>query len=160
VDLSRFSRDELIMGGLALLLVIDLLFLPWFDISVSVGAFSASATFTATGAPDGWLGILAVLCAVGLIAHLVIERLGVAELPPIAGGGPQLRFYLAIATAVFVALKFLFHIHFDSFGIGFWIAVVLTVGLVYEAMRARTAVVAAPMGGGGSTPGGSTPPPA
>ncbi len=56
---AKRKRNELILGGVALLLVIDLLFLPWFDIGI--GPFSV--TSTATGAPDGWLGILAVLAA-------------------------------------------------------------------------------------------------
>ncbi len=38
MDLSKFTRDELIMAGVALLLAIDLLFLPWFDISIGAGA--------------------------------------------------------------------------------------------------------------------------
>jgi len=62
VNLDDFSRDDWILGGVALLLVIDLLFLPWF--TISVGPFSASTT--ATGDPDGWLGVLAVLAAVAL----------------------------------------------------------------------------------------------
>jgi len=38
MDLSKFTRDELIMGSVALLLVIDLLFLPWFEVSVGIGS--------------------------------------------------------------------------------------------------------------------------
>ena len=44
MDLGKFSREELIVGGIALLLAIDLLFLPWFDITVGIGTFSVSAT--------------------------------------------------------------------------------------------------------------------
>ena len=36
-----------------------------------------------------------------------------------------------------LALKFLFHIHFGLFGVGFWAAVVLTAGLIVLAMQAR-----------------------
>src|ERR1700728_3535787 len=87
---SRFSsfktdsigREEWIFGGLGLLLVIDLLALPWF--SFSIGPFSAS--LTATDAPDGWLAILAVLAAVVAIADLGVERLSPGTaLPSIRG---------------------------------------------------------------------------
>ena len=46
---------------------------------------------------------------------------------------------LAAVAAGFVALKFLFHIHFGFFGIGFWAAVVLTAALVVTAVRTRDA---------------------
>ncbi|HUA05271.1 MAG TPA: hypothetical protein VMB27_15305 [Solirubrobacteraceae bacterium] len=141
MDVSKFSREELILAGVALLLAIDLLFLPWFDISVAFGGFHASATSTATGAPDGWLGVLAVLTLVALIADVAIERLsrGGVELPAINGSRATTRLVLAAVAAGFVALKFLFHIHFGWFGIGFWVAVILTAALVVVAARARDA---------------------
>lgn len=135
MKLEAFKRDDFLLGGIALLLVIDLLFLPWF--SVSLGPFTF--TESATGAPDGWLGILAVLAALALVADLAIERLSPqTSLPAVAGSRTQTRFALAAATALFVALKFLFHIHFGLFGFGFWLGVILTVVLVVGAERARS----------------------
>ena len=74
MDLSKFTRDELIMGSVALLLVIDLLFLPWFEVSVGIGSVTLSASSTATSAPDGWLGVIAVLASLGVMADLALER--------------------------------------------------------------------------------------
>ena len=139
MDLSKFTRDELIMAGVALLLALDLLFGPWFDISVSFGTFHVSATSSATGSPDGWLGVLALLTTLALIADLALERLGNVDLPAIGGGGATTRLVLASVAAGFVGLKFLFHIHFDLFGFGFWAAVVLAAALVASAARARDA---------------------
>jgi hypothetical protein len=51
----------------------------------------------------------------------------------------DLLFLPTAVAAGFVALKFLFHIHFSFFGIGFWAAIVLTAALVVMAMRARDA---------------------
>ena len=116
--------------------MIDLLFLPWFDVSVSFGSFHASATSTATGAPDGWVGVLAVLSLLALIADLALERLGNVALPAINGNRADTRLVLAAVAAGFVVLKFLFHVHFSLFGIGFWRAVVLAAGLVVH-RRAR-----------------------
>ena len=139
MDLSKFSREDWILAGVALLLAIDLLFLPWFDITVSFGSFHASATSTATGAPDGWLGVLAVLALLALIADLALERLGNVAMPAINGSRATTRLALAAVAAGFVALKFLFHIHFGYFGIGFWAAVVLTAALLVTAVRTRGA---------------------
>lgn len=157
MNVDNFSRDDWILAGLALLLAIDLLFLPWFDITVSAGAFSVSATSTATGSPDGWLGILAVLAAVGVAVDVGLERLSPqTQVPAVSGSRTMTRFVLAAAAAGFVALKFLFHIHFSLFGFGFWAAVVLAAALVVFASRARQAAPVVV----GTRPGPGAPPPA
>ncbi len=135
MNTTNFTRDDWIIGGVALLLVIDLLFLPWFDISA--GPFSIS--FTATDAPTGWAGTLAVLAALLLIADLAIERMSPqTTLPSVNGSRLETRFILACVVAVFVFLKFVFNIHFSDFGFGFWLGVILTAGLVYVALQARS----------------------
>jgi hypothetical protein len=136
MKLEALTKDDWIFAGIGILLVIDLLFLAWFSYSYGPLSFSLSAT----GAPDGWLGVVAVLATVVAIADLVIERLAPdSQIPAIGGSRTQTRFVLACIAAVAVALKFLFNIHFDLFGFGFWAAVVLTPALVYVARRAHTA---------------------
>jgi hypothetical protein len=135
VNVNNVSRDDWILGGVALLLIIDLLFLPWF--SISVGPFSTS--LTATDAPDGWAGLLAVLAALVFIADLAVERFSPqTTLPSLGGSRTDTRFIIACVVALFVLLKFLLQIHFSDFGFGFWLGVVLTVALVYFAMQARS----------------------
>jgi hypothetical protein len=134
VNTANLTRDDKIIAGVALLLVIDLLFLPWFDISA--GPFSVS--LTATDAPSGWAGILAVLAAIALIVDLAIERMSPeTKLPSVGGSRVQTRLVLAGIVALFVFLKFILNIHFSDFGIGFWLGVILTAGLVYVAVQAR-----------------------
>lgn len=138
MNTENFTRDDWIIGGVALLLVIDLLFLPWFDISA--GPFSI--TLTATDAPSGWAGILAVLAAVALIVDLAIERMSPqTTLPAVGGSRGETRFVLACVVALFVFLKFIFNIHFSDFGLGFWLGIILTAGLVYVALQARSGSV-------------------
>ena len=134
MNVQKLSREDQIFGGVGLLLAIDLLFLPWF--SVSFGPISV--TSTATGAPDGWLGVLAVLATIAAVADLAIERFSPGtQLPAIGGGRSQTRFVLSCIAAGLVVLKFLFHVHFSLFGFGFWGAVILTAGFVYLATKAR-----------------------
>jgi hypothetical protein len=45
---------------------------------------------------------------------------------------------LATAAAGFVALKFLFHIHFSLFGIGFWLGAILAIALAVLVWRPQT----------------------
>jgi hypothetical protein len=147
MSLDNMSRDDWIVGGLALLLVIDLLFLPWFTFSAGIGTFSVSVSSTATGAPDGWLGVLAVIAAIALLVDLAVERLSPqTQVPMIGGSRTSTRLVLAGITAAFVALKFLFHIHFSLFGFGFWAAVVLTVALVLSALRVSRGQTILPAG--------------
>jgi hypothetical protein len=137
VKYDSVSRDDWILAGVVLLLVIDLLFLPWFSISFG----PISATLTATDAPDGAFGILAVLTAIVLIADLGVERLSPGTaLPNIGGSRTQTRFVLACVTALFVALKFVFNIHFSDFGFGFYLGVIATAALVWLAFQTRSGV--------------------
>jgi hypothetical protein len=155
MSLDAVRRDDWLMGGVALLLVIDLLFLPWFDVSFG----PISITSTATGAPDGWLGVLAVLAAVGLIADLAVERLSPqTQVPAIGGSRAATRLALAGITALFVALKFLFHVHFSLFGLGFWVAVVLTAALVLLTVKAHRGIALVVPHPASSGPAGTAPP--
>jgi len=134
MQLDKLSRDDYIVGGVTLLLLIDLLFLPW--ISVSVGPFTASSS--GTGSPDGWAGVLAVLVSVALLADLVVERLSPQTTVPNWGGGREAtRFRLSVVIAVCLVLKLIFHVSdtFNYAGFGFWVAIVLTVVLVIGTFR-------------------------
>lgn len=141
MDLSKFSRDDWIILGLASLLAIDLLFLPWWSTSVGFGPFTVSVSGSATDAPDGWLGVLAVLVALALIADLVLDRLGAANLPSIGGSRATTRFMLAGIAAACVAFKFILHVSFtaDHWDAGFWIAVLAAAALLATAIRSLQA---------------------
>jgi hypothetical protein len=137
MNAERLTREDWVLGGLALLLVIDLLFLPWFDINVTVGLFTLSATRTATETPDGWLGSLAVLALVALLVDLGVERFSPrTALPALRGSRTMTRFALAVLAAALLALKFLFHVSsIDELGFGFWAALILSAALVYVALQ-------------------------
>lgn len=139
MDLTNVKRDDWILAGVALLLAIDLLFFPWFSASASVGAFSISVSVTGTGSPDGWLGVLAMLCALAVVVDLVLERLAPQlTVPAISSSRTTTRFVLAVAAAALMALKFILHIHFSLFAWGFYLGVVLAAALVYLAWQARS----------------------
>jgi hypothetical protein len=126
--LDELSKDDWIIAVVALLLAIDLLFLPWF----SVLGFS----FSATDSPDGWTGILAVIASIAVLADVLIERLSPqTTLPNLGGSRTATRLRLAAAAAIFVALKFILHIHFSLFGFGFWAGIVLAAALFYATLR-------------------------
>ena len=132
MGIEALSMNDWIVGGLALLLVIDLLFLPWFSFSFDTLSF----TTTATGSFDGWAAILAVLASIALLADLLVERLSPqTTLPNLGGSRTATRFRLAVIAVAFVALKFILHIHFSYFSVGFYAAVVICAALVFSTMR-------------------------
>jgi hypothetical protein len=146
MDLSKFSRDDWIMAGLAFLLAIDVLFLPWFDYLSNPHAppiLAGPVTLTGVDAPDGWLGVLGLLAALAVIADLALDRLGATELPSVGGSRAGTRLVLSAAAALFLGLKFILHAHFSLFGCGFWAALVLTVALVAVGFRALETEAAA-----------------
>jgi hypothetical protein len=135
VNFNDFKRDDWIVAGVALLLLIDLLFLPWFSFSFGPLTF----TTTATGSLDGWTAILAVLACLLIIIDIAVERLSPSTtVPTIGSGRTHTRFVLAAIAAGFVALKFVLHIHFSFFAFGFYAGVVLAIALVVVARRAAT----------------------
>jgi hypothetical protein len=84
-----------------------------------------------------------MLATLALVADLAIERFSPqTTLPALNGSRTHTRFVEACVAAVFVVLKFIFHVDFSgslSFGFGFYLAVILTAALVYFALQARNA---------------------
>lgn len=145
LQLERLSRDDWILGGLAALLVFDLLVLPWFSFgaTINVGAATVSIGGSLTGAdaPDAWLGVLSVIASAFLAADVGFERLSPqTRLPSIGGDRTLTRFALACTVAALLGLKFLLHLgRFGELGLGFWLAIMVVAALVVLTRRARQA---------------------
>ena len=160
LGLERLSREDWIIVVVAALLVLDLLVLPWFSFgaTITVGSTTLSIGGSAAGvdAPDAWLGVLALMASVFLIADLATERLSPeTRLPTVARDRVTGRYWLACTTAGLLAFKFILHLgRFGELALGFWTAVLLVAGLVALTRRARHAASAAP------APAGSTKKPA
>jgi hypothetical protein len=78
-----------ILGGTALVLVIDLLFFPWHKISIDFGPLgSTSSSRTALQSPNGFWGILAFLVAIAIVAVVIIRRLTTVKLPDLHSSTP------------------------------------------------------------------------
>lgn len=137
MTLENVSRDEWIVVVLAVLLAFDLLFLPWFELTIVGGGQAISISSTATGAPDGWLGVLALLAVVALLADVAVERLSPhTRLPAIGESRIRTRTLLALTAAALLAFKFLIHLG-SAGGLGFWGALLLSGGLVWTTHRVQ-----------------------
>ena len=145
LHLERLTRVDWILAGVAALLVLDLLALPWFSFgaTIRVGSDSVSigGSLTAVDAPDAWLGVLAVLSCAFLITDLAFERLWPeTRLPSIASDRESTRYILACVSAGLIGLKFVLHLgRFGELALGFWLGLLLVAGLVALTRRARGA---------------------
>ena len=151
VNLDEVRRDDWVVGGVAVVLAFDLLVLPWFSLplpGLSIGGTVAfgGGSLTATGTPDGWLGIFAVLALIALVVELALERLSPETHVPVLGSNrATTRYALALATSACLAFKFILHLgQFGNLGIGFWFGAVLAGGLLYVTSQARHAEAAVP----------------
>jgi len=161
VNVDNVRREDWILGGLGVLLIIVLVAFPWF----SLGFGPINIDLTATDAPDGWLGVLAVIALAAAVADLAVERLSPqTQVPTIGGSRSSTRFILIAAAAGFMALKFLFHLgHFSDLGWGFWVGAIIAAALVYFAMQASNSIGGigprpSTTGAGTAPPSASTPP--
>jgi hypothetical protein len=143
LHLERLSREDWVLVGVAAVLALDLLLLPWFSfgatINVGADAVSIGGSLTGVDAPDAWLGVLAVLACAFLIADLGFERLSPeTRLPSLAADRETTRYVLACTAAGLIVLKFLFHIgRFGELAFGFWLGLLLVAGLVALTRRVR-----------------------
>ncbi|HEY5317541.1 MAG TPA: hypothetical protein VIJ20_06140 [Solirubrobacteraceae bacterium] len=129
MDLAKLTRENLIVGGLGLFLAIDLLFLPWYSVSV----FGGTVTASATSSPYSIWGVLALLVDFAFIADLALERFGAAQLPAINGSRATTRAALAGGTLALMVIKFAALT--SDLGIGCWLGLVAAIGLVVLCVR-------------------------
>ncbi|HTP19999.1 MAG TPA: hypothetical protein VMJ65_10375 [Solirubrobacteraceae bacterium] len=151
LGLERLSREDWTIIAVAGLLVLDLLMLPWFSFGATVTVGSTTLTLggsaSAVDAPDAWLGVLALMACVFLLADLATERLSPhTRLPTVAGDRLTGRYAIACTIAGLLAFKFVLHLgRFGELALGFWTALLLVAGLVALTRRARiTASTTAP----------------
>ena len=141
MDGKTLTKLDRMLVAAALLLAIDLLALG--SVDVSVGPVSLPSTGTAS--PDAFLGVLALLGALGIVGSVVLERFATVRLPalpaearaePVRAGGTRAR--AAIVALGLVVANFLLHPHPSYLGVGCWAALALGVVLVVAARRSRT----------------------
>jgi hypothetical protein len=123
------SRGVQITGISGILLLIGLLAFPWYSVSV----LGITATGTAVQYDGSWAAILGLIVLIALLGTIAVRRFTSTKLPDMPISWSSAELYAAIAVAVFVAIKFLSHI--GNFGWGFYIDVLLTIGLVYGAVQ-------------------------
>jgi hypothetical protein len=129
MDLKRLSLGERCMALAGVLLVLDLILLPWHRITVGIGLFGVTASRTGLESPNGWLGLLAALVAVAVVVRTLVSEFTAAELPTLPVTWPHADLIAGIAVAALVALKLVAETSYLS--VGAWLAVPLAAAMAY-----------------------------
>ena len=126
------ERDDWIVGGLALLLLFVVLFLPWWSRSPAASGGVVSESRPAVQAPYAWAAILAALVLVLLLVDIGMQRM-FWEMPTLGGSRRSTRFVMVVLAAVFLVIKLL--LHPSNLGWGFVLAVIVAVLLLFASLQ-------------------------
>ena len=127
MDLSKLSLSDKIIGGTAIVLIIDLLFLPWHNVDVP---FLGNYSRTAVQSPDSFWGILALLLTIAVVVVVALRVFSPdTKLPELPVSWDMATFYATAAVGVLLLLKLI--VNTDYLGFGAWLGIVLAAGMVY-----------------------------
>jgi hypothetical protein len=131
--LGRLSPGERIVLVAGLLLIADLLFLPWYDIDL--GPIDEAVNTTATGVqqPYAGYGIAAVVLTAVMVAQIALARLLSVRMPDPPVPWSQIHLILGIFVAVVLVIKLVRLT--DSLGYGAYSAILAGILVAYGGYR-------------------------
>lgn len=131
MDLSKLTKGDKIVLAAGLLLIIDLLFLPWHKIDLGGGLLGISVSVKRTGvqSPNAFYGVLALIIALVMVAQIVVAKFTTAKLPvlPI----PWSRVHLIAGAAAFVLLLIKLIVETDFLSFGAYLGILLGAALAF-----------------------------
>jgi hypothetical protein len=118
MDLSKLTKGEKIVLGAGLVLIIDLLFLPWHHVSIGSGllGLSIKVNRTAIQSPNGLWGWLAVLVAIVMVAQIVAAKFTSAKLPTPPIPWSRVHLIAGVAVIALLVIKLFAETSFLGFG--------------------------------------------
>ncbi len=126
MDLDKLTLSDKIIAGTGIVLIIDLLFLPWHSIDLGI------TTFTRTGveSPNSFWGVLALLLTIAVVAATLLRVLKPeTKLPDLPVSWDRAIFFGAAAVLVLLVLKLVMEM--DALGFGAWLGILLAAGMTY-----------------------------
>ena len=137
MDLSKLTTGEKIVLAAGVVLLIDLLFLPWHHIDL--GLFSRSRT--AVQSPNAFWGVLALLVTAAMVTVVVVSRFTTAKLPDLPVPWGNVMFFAGATGAGLLLLKLV--VETDFLGFGAWLGILLGAAVAYGGFVMRNEAQAA-----------------
>jgi hypothetical protein len=124
MDLGKLSRGERIIVVAGVLLVIDLLFLPWHSIAIPL---MGSVDRNGISSPNAFLGFLAALVAAAMVAQVIVSKFTSATLPELPVPWPRAHMIGGLVVVGLLLLKLLLQTSF--LGVGAYLGVLIAAAL-------------------------------
>ena len=129
MDQTAASTGERLVLGAGALLVLDLLFLPWYHAQTLIAGVSVYAVDrTALEPPFGLLAVLAWLATIALLAQILIPRLGHRSLPRLSWSWSRIALVEGLAILGLLVIKFLVT---GYLAFGAWVGILLAGAVAY-----------------------------
>ncbi len=146
MDFNKLTKGDRVVAAAGLLLILDLLVLPWHRIAV--GPLSVSRT--GVQSPNSFYGVLALLLALIMVAQVVVAKLTAAKLPEIPVPWSQVHLIAGIAVFALLLLKLVVETSYLGFGafLGLIFAAALAFGgftISQEARRPAGGIAGSPL---------------
>jgi len=120
VDFAKLSREDWMVGGGGLVLLVGLLVFPWFQATTFGYTYKTEAT---DGPGMGW-AVIALVILFAVVLDLGLARFSTATTLPTTKYGREMTRALAVgAIVVLMFIRFLWHV--GDFGWGFYVDVIL-----------------------------------
>ena len=131
MDLSKLTQGERIVLIAGAILIIDLLFLPWYSVKLPGGLSIPGVDLTRSGvqSPNSVYGVIALLLTVVIVGQIAAAKLASASLPDPPIPWSQIHASIGISVAILLVLKLA--VETDSLGYGSFLGVLLGIGVAY-----------------------------
>lgn len=118
MDLSKLSKGDKIVLVAGLVLIIDLLFLPWHNVKVGSGVLGITVKVTRTGveSPNAFWGILALLVAAVMVLQIVLAKFTSTTLPTIPMPWGRVHLFAGVAALALLVIKLFAETSYLGFG--------------------------------------------
>lgn len=125
MDLKKLTQGERIVLIAGVLLIIDLLFLPWHSVETAFGDFTRQAIED----PNGFYGVIALLLTIVMVAQVAAAKLGGVKMPDLPIGWGQIHLIAGVAVLALLVLKLV--VETDALGFGCYLGIALAAAVAY-----------------------------